>query len=1156
MEIWWFSRVVAYHPYAILAAVFVFSSTCLIVPLTTKKFPDFSDPQLGFEARGTTLAGRLATWQNLIESIRPRGNLIANPLEYYQHVIQLINQNDTSLWNLQNITALQGGAKKQSRNRGKKKDKKYGQNKNHADKVLGKNIGGKDKWEELKQLNNDRRNHLENLDNTKDPVHQKSNGFFCNLPSSAYARFVISSASGTEDLWTLEGILAQCHIDATLRATEHFSSLCQTQNQIHGEKKKCCRSWSPANYIALLSNRTSCLGVNENDLVRVKTLLWRCAPFYHNFQLTPDCAEDSNCQRRVPTECLSHNAPYHLLYYLLDTAFIPSNNGSSLLKLNTTLSSAMLFLPMAASSATLDFYKVLNEGGLTYGKFRVQAIQLGLKSTLFDRRLVSDSCLVLAGFAFVNVCIWAYTGSVILTAATILAVLFSLGISYAFYTLILRINFFPFMNLLAIVVAVGIGADDAFIFCKVWECGKQKKLPNGGLVSLVQETMKHAVPSMLVTSLTTAVAFFASIVSNVTAINCFSLFSGMTVIANFFLMVTWLPASVVISEHCHFTILSPANFMVRKIYRPLRIFIGKIANDFGKVLSRIAIELRWVWLVILGSTAVAASFIVFRYPGLQLPDSPEFQLFDSSHLFEKYDLVFSQRFWFEKVEMGDGGEVLPLRFVWGVKPVDNGNYLDPRSRGTLEWDESFDVSSQKAQLWLLQFCRGLRAQPFYRSTLGPLLPNCFIESLRSFMQRRCVDPIDPRINRAPCCESSVFPYPPSVLERCAAEANADLYRTPSQLWGGESSTSAGLKFLKEEIRLNANDTKLPQPKIRALIVEYDSTYTYSLSFAEMDHFYRQVESWMKEQLLNAPTGMRGGWFISRLEFYELQRTLYEGTLCAMGVSMGLALIVLALVTLNPLVSLYAIIAIGAAIVVTVACLVLLGWRLNVLESVAVSTAIGLTVDFSLHYGVSYRASASEERIDRVKMALDQMGGPTLMAAVTSGAAGAFMLPSQVLAYIQIGVFLLLVMGISWIYATLFLCPILAVIGPSHHFAQYQYPRFSTSWFRFNFRKGTEESATGEGKTGRDKARCRERDRERERERRKGRGMLSESTLSTSSTVCQFHCGELEALAGRGPPSPSLPPSPSATLLFLEPSLQSGPSTCRNSKRKLTNNELD
>lgn len=97
---------------------------------------------------------------------------------------------------------------------------------------------------------------------------------------------------------------------------------------------------------------------------------------------------------------------------------------------------------------------------------------------------------------------------------------------------------------------------------------------------------------------------------------------------------------------------------------------------------------------------------------------------------------------------------------------------------------------------------------------------------------------------------------------------------------------------------------------------------------------------MQNQLRTAPKGMRGGWFISNLEFYELQRTLHEGTIWAIAVSLTLALIVLALVTLNPLVSLYAIITIGAVIIVTVAILILLGWKLNILESVAVTTAIG------------------------------------------------------------------------------------------------------------------------------------------------------------------------------------------------------------------------
>lgn len=97
---------------------------------------------------------------------------------------------------------------------------------------------------------------------------------------------------------------------------------------------------------------------------------------------------------------------------------------------------------------------------------------------------------------------------------------------------------------------------------------------------------------------------------------------------------------------------------------------------------------------------------------------------------------------------------------------------------------------------------------------------------------------------------------------------------------------------------------------------------------------------MQNQLRTAPKEMQGGWFVSHLEFYELQRTLYQGTTRAIGVSLTLSLIILVVVTLNLLISLYAIIAIGAVIIVTVALLILFGWTLNVLESVAICTTIG------------------------------------------------------------------------------------------------------------------------------------------------------------------------------------------------------------------------
>jgi predicted RND superfamily exporter protein len=115
-----------------------------------------------------------------------------------------------------------------------------------------------------------------------------------------------------------------------------------------------------------------------------------------------------------------------------------------------------------------------------------------------------------------------------------------------------------------------------------------------------------------------------------------------------------------------------------------------------------------------------------------------------------------------------------------------------------------------------------------------------------------------------------------------------------------------------------------------------------------------VENWSRKELLRAPAGMRNGWFVSQLELYDLQKSLQDDTVAAIAVSLSVAFIVVLLTTLNPLLSLFAIANITSTIFVTIAVLILLGWRLNVLEAVAVSVAIGLAVDFSIHYVINYK----------------------------------------------------------------------------------------------------------------------------------------------------------------------------------------------------------
>ena len=59
-----------------------------------------------------------------------------------------------------------------------------------------------------------------------------------------------------------------------------------------------------------------------------------------------------------------------------------------------------------------------------------------------------------------------------------------------------------------------------------------------------------------------------------------------------------------------------------------------------------------------------------------------------------------------------------------------------------------------------------------------------------------------------------------------------------------------------------------------------------------------------------------------------------------------------------------------------------------------------------------------------------MAGPVTMAALTTAGAGACLLPTRVLAYTQIGSFLLVLMLVSWLLSTLTLQALLSCWGPA------------------------------------------------------------------------------------------------------------------------------
>lgn len=140
----------------------------------------------------------------------------------------------------------------------------------------------------------------------------------------------------------------------------------------------------------------------------------------------------------------------------------------------------------------------------------------------------------------------------------------------------------------------------------------------------------------------------------------------MAVLANCILMMSWFPASVVLWERyrrikfsllqgrfriCtrHFCCLNYWNFFLTDIRMKLDYFCT-LCEQKQHILLDTIINFRYVWFTLFSLLACASAVVVFYKPKLQLPNTPEFQLFHTMHPFEQYDLKYKDLFWFKRAK--------------------------------------------------------------------------------------------------------------------------------------------------------------------------------------------------------------------------------------------------------------------------------------------------------------------------------------------------------------------------------------------------------------------------------------------------------------------------------------------------------------------------
>ena len=670
--------------------------------------------------------------------------------------------------------------------------------------------------------------------------------------------------------------------DQNLMQLSHMKSLCK----IYQEKIMATPSYNIyimkdphhlPNYIAIYNNRTSCNDITKEDVDRFVHILKQCLPYYKNNKLT-ECLtlNEADCRTHINnaicTQSIGSNRQYlhvmlyNIFHYLADKGFAVDANN---LKMTTSVTPFY--------SDPIDMIKQLHKSTLedlsdtVINGVQIVAYDLvNLKFELFQKEIILQSLLIITAIVLVVVFIWIYSSSLFVGLMTLLCIIFALIISMFVYGRIFNMDFFPFLNMVALIFIVGIGADDAFVYTGIWEEAKHVYVIDDRedhiqyLIKWTTHAIRHAVVAMLVTSLTTAAAFYANVSSSITSVKCFGLYAGTSIIVNYLLMITLFPVVVILHDkyfaRCMHTCCpgicktrpTLKNDQESNVKSPVMTLMAHITYYadlfFSKHLPKVLLKLRYVWIVLFVGLGVGGAIVTFWKPGLSLPTSQDFQMFTSSNSIEQYALKYKKEFFFTQ----KGDSVRPIYIIFGVKSEDNGYHFDPDDFGKIRYS-SDRVRVENEQEWLLTFCKNVKNESFYISS--DICDN--IESFYTELKSPCVG-----INNRPgCCNQSIPIKPEKNFLKCFYE---DIDKR------GNS---------RSKILLFDTDYNL-RVFVITLMTNYKSTQENSYN----EKMYNELNNWFdKERATLTESSMIGGWWHAKnFNFYDLQVALFKGTKESLG----------------------------------------------------------------------------------------------------------------------------------------------------------------------------------------------------------------------------------------------------------------------------------
>lgn len=603
-----------------------------------------------------------------------------------------------------------------------------------------------------------------------------------------------------------------------------------------------------------------------------------------------------------------------------------------------------------------------------------------------DSLVAADMTLALASAVVITVAIMVHTQSPLITGLGLLQIMLSFPMSYFVYKLILGFDYFPFLNFIGVFVVFSLGAGDIYVAFDKWTNYRKNNITKS-TEYVAAYALPESLSAMFLTTITTALAFFATAVCPVAPIKMFAIFCGLLILLDYLMVVLFIFPGLCIYDlalikrssgkptiGCWMACVGcGTRFSVcRKasVYDDVKVSSsdgkGLLSDDVGEeehgdtvqynaaqrlmlTLSKVLLKMKWLLLAVFLVTFALCCYFATQ---LKLPESSDVRLL-------KPGIQYEQNYvWRKEILSTDLADLSGSRqnIVWGLEAADDGSLNDPYEGTSLILDEAFDPSSAEAQIYLRDFCDNLFDEEF--AILNKENFVCAINKFDKWLKDSASSASSNPLYTDTCGRANGIPVASNNFHACLST------------WA----------LMAQEFDILSRDGI-----VKYIRVPFRNPAVFTDPYSVLQEQKEAIDEWVSESNDEAPEGVNQAFFTG-LTFHwhdtngSVQGTAYQGAGISLAASTGITLLSSRSVTLT----IFTTITIFYILVTVTSFLAGFGWTLGFLEAICFSILIGVSVDFVIHFTHAYTHYKGERsREDRTRYAMLTMGPSVLATAATT-----------------------------------------------------------------------------------------------------------------------------------------------------------------------------